>query len=90
MMSSRPGVSAARFLTTREVDTILRVSTETALRRFRISSTRSSSGTGRTVRTLRERLKRPLDDYGDILLVDLERMTDELAAFSSTLPDRYR
>ena len=44
----------------------------------------------RTVRTLRERLKRPLDDYGDTRLVELENMTDELAALAASLPDRYR
>jgi integrase len=44
----------------------------------------------RTIRTLRERLKRPLDDYGDTLLVELETMTDELAALAASLPDRYR
>jgi integrase len=44
----------------------------------------------RTIRTLRERLKRPLDDYGDTPLVELENMTDELAALAASLPDRYR
>ncbi len=44
----------------------------------------------RTIRTLRERLKRPLDDYGDTLLVELENMTDELAALAASLPERYR
>jgi integrase len=44
----------------------------------------------RTIRTLRERLKRPLDDYGDTPLVELENMTDELAALAAGLPDRYR
>jgi integrase len=44
----------------------------------------------RTIRTLRERLKRPVDDYGDTTLADLEHMTDELAALAAGLPDRYR
>lgn len=43
-----------------------------------------------TIETLRWRLRRPLDDYGDVPLADLEHMTDELAAFASQLPDRYR
>jgi integrase len=44
----------------------------------------------RTVRTLRERMKRPLDRFGDVPLVDLERMTDEVAEFIVALPDRWR
>jgi integrase len=43
-----------------------------------------------TIATLRNRMKRPLDDYGDTPLVDLERMTDEIAAFSASLPERFR
>jgi integrase len=43
-----------------------------------------------TIETLRWRLRRPLDDYGDIPLADLENMTDELAAFASRLPERFR
>jgi len=43
-----------------------------------------------TIETLRWRLKRPLDDYGDTSLADLEHMTDELAGFASQLPERYR
>jgi hypothetical protein len=43
-----------------------------------------------TIDTLRNRMKRPLDDYGDTPLVDLERMTDEIAAFSASLPERFR
>lgn len=43
-----------------------------------------------TIETLRWRLKRPLDDYGDTALVDLERMTDELAGFASRQPERFR
>jgi integrase len=46
--------------------------------------------TPRTVRTLRERLKRPLDKFGDVPLVELERMTDEVADFIAQLPDRWR
>src|SRR5262245_50788940 len=44
----------------------------------------------RTVRTLRERMKRPLDEFGDTLLADLEHMTDEVAAFIAGLPERWR
>ncbi len=44
----------------------------------------------RTIRTLRGRMSRPLDDFGDTTLVDLERMTDEIAGFAAKLPDRYR
>ena len=44
----------------------------------------------RTIRALRERLKRPLEDFGNVALVEFERMTDELAGFAAKLPDRYR
>ena len=44
----------------------------------------------RTVDTLRNRMKRPLDDFGDTTLVDLERMTDEIAGFAASLPERFR
>ncbi len=44
----------------------------------------------RTVRTLRERMRRPLDKFGDVALVDLERMTDEVADFVAGLPERWR
>jgi integrase len=44
----------------------------------------------RTIRALRERLKRPLDDFGETLLSDLEHMADDLAGFAAKLPDRYR
>jgi integrase len=44
----------------------------------------------RTLRALRERLRRPLEDFGDVPLVEFERMTDELAGFAAKLPDRYR
>ena len=43
-----------------------------------------------TVATLRWRMKRPLEDFGDTALVDLERMTDEIAGFAATLPERFR
>src|SRR5262245_29876215 len=42
-----------------------------------------------TIRTLRERLKRPLDAYGDVSLSELEGMSGELADFRGTLPPRY-
>jgi integrase len=44
----------------------------------------------RTIRTLRERLRRPLDAYGNTPLADLECMTDELAGFAAGLSERYR
>ena len=43
-----------------------------------------------TIKTLRWRMKRPLDEYGDTLLVDLEHMTDELAGFAARQPERFR
>jgi integrase len=43
-----------------------------------------------TIATLRHRMRRPLDDFGDTTLVDLERMTDEIAGFSASLPERFR
>ena len=43
-----------------------------------------------TIETLRWRLKRPLDDYGTTALAELEHMTDEIAAFAASLPDRFR
>jgi hypothetical protein len=44
----------------------------------------------RTIETLRGRLSRPLAKFGTVPLSDLEGMTDELAGFASTLPERYR
>ena len=44
----------------------------------------------RTVRTLRERLKRPLAAYGDVPLRELERMSGDLADFAARLPSGYR
>jgi integrase len=46
--------------------------------------------TDRTVQTLRERLVRPLDRFGEISLAELEGMVDEIAGFAAELPDRYR
>ena len=43
-----------------------------------------------TVATIRWRMKRPLEDFGDTALVDLERMTDEIAGFAASLPERFR
>ena len=42
-----------------------------------------------TIRTLRERMRRPLDAYGDVTLSELEGMSGELADFRATLPPRY-
>ncbi len=44
----------------------------------------------RTVQTLRGRLSRPLETFGDVPLSEFEGMTDELAEFASRLPERYR
>src|SRR5690349_16250171 len=41
--------------------------------------------TDRTIRTLRGRLARPLKDFGDVVLCELEGMTDEIAAFAAEL-----
>jgi integrase len=43
----------------------------------------------RTIATLRERMKRPLDEYGDVTLAELEGMSDELADWRARLPPRY-
>jgi integrase len=43
-----------------------------------------------TIATLRNRMKRPLDDFGETTLVDLERMTDEVAGFAAGLSERFR
>lgn len=43
----------------------------------------------RTIATLRERMRRPLDEYGDVALAEFERMSDELADWRATLPPRY-
>jgi integrase len=41
------------------------------------------------VRTIRHRLKRPLDTYGDTPLCELEGMAGDLADFRATLPERF-
>jgi integrase len=43
----------------------------------------------RTIRTVRERMQRPLDAYRDLTLRELEGMSGELADFRATLPPRY-
>src|SRR5262249_21153206 len=43
----------------------------------------------RTIDTLRERLRRPLDEYGAVTLAELEPMSDELAEWRATPPPRY-
>jgi integrase len=43
-----------------------------------------------TIRVLRERLKRPLDAFGDVLLGDLEPMAGNIARWSTMLPERSR
>lgn len=42
-----------------------------------------------TTRTIRHRLKRPLDAYGDTPLRELEGMAGDLADFRATLPERF-
>ena len=42
-----------------------------------------------TIRTIRHRLKRPLDAYGDVKLRELEGMAGDLADFRATLPERF-
>jgi hypothetical protein len=44
----------------------------------------------RTVSTLRDRLSRATDAFGGVRLRDLERMTNELAAWQARLPERSR
>jgi integrase len=44
----------------------------------------------RTIATLRERLRHAVRDFGDVPLHELERMTDEVAAWQSRQPDRVR
>lgn len=44
----------------------------------------------RTIRTLRGRLSRPLEEFGTVRLDEFERMADDVAGFASRLPDRYR
>ena len=43
-----------------------------------------------TIATVRWRMRRPLEQFGDTTLTDLERMTDEIAGFAAGLPDRFR
>jgi integrase len=45
---------------------------------------------GRTIGTLRQRLAYATRDYGDVLLVELERMSGELADWQAKLPERSR
>ena len=47
-------------------------------------------GDPRTIRTLRERLKRPLDAFGDRRLSNLERSVPDIAAWQGKLPVGYR
>lgn len=42
-----------------------------------------------TVRTIRHRLKRPLDMFGEVPLHELEGMSGEIADFRATLPPRF-
>jgi integrase len=42
-----------------------------------------------TIDTLRERMRRPLDEYGDVTLSELETMADDLAEWRTLLPPRY-
>ena len=42
-----------------------------------------------TIQTLRERLKRPLEAFGDLTLTQLESMPLEIAEWRTTLPEGY-
>ena len=42
-----------------------------------------------TIRTLRHRLRRPLDAYGDVTVRELEGMGGDLADVRATLPPRF-
>jgi integrase len=44
----------------------------------------------RTLVTIRERMKRPLEQFGDLTLAELEPMALEIAEWRATLPERYR
>jgi integrase len=44
----------------------------------------------RTIRTLRERLRRPIKSYGTTHLRELERMSGDLADFAAKLPGGFR
>lgn len=44
----------------------------------------------RTIKTLRHRLARPLERFGDTPLRELEGMGDEIAALEAALPPRFR
>jgi len=44
----------------------------------------------RTIKTLRERLVRPLAEFGDRRLDDLGRSVADIAAWQATLPEGYR
>jgi integrase len=46
--------------------------------------------TDRTIRTMQERLRAPLERFGEVTLSELEGMVDEIAGFAAELPDRYR
>jgi hypothetical protein len=43
----------------------------------------------RTIRTVRERMQRPLEAFGDTRLEELETMALDLAGWRATLPPRY-
>jgi integrase len=49
----------------------------------------ASIRSARTIATLRERMSRPLEEYGDVTLAEFEGMSDELADWRATLPPRY-
>jgi integrase len=76
-----PAVNGRRRVDARELT--LRELTDRYIARH--ASIRSA----RTIATLRERMRRPLEEYGDITLAELEEMSDELADWRATLPPRY-
>jgi hypothetical protein len=44
----------------------------------------------RTIVTIRERMRRPLEAFGDLTLAELEPMAMEIAGWRATLPPMYR
>jgi hypothetical protein len=77
----RPAANGRRPVDAREL-TLRELTDRYIARHARIRS-------ARTIATLRERMRRPLEDYGDVTLAELAGMSDELADWRATLPPRY-
>jgi integrase len=65
------------------------VSSETTLRELVDLYVERHTASPRTLATLKERMQRPLAEYGDTKLSDLETMALEIAGWRATLPSRY-